>query len=62
VLSFVSLILGIALRIVFSTLVQVLAEATLKDSADSTVAKIVTLCSLATYFLWIGDVASIKAV
>jgi hypothetical protein len=60
--EFVALILGIAMRLVFSTLVQVLAASAATDSVDSLIAKIVTLSSLATYFVWVGSAANIQLV
>ena len=58
-LDFIAVIFQILTRITMSTLVQVLAASASQDQVSSRPARILTLTSLALFFVWTGSAAAL---
>ena len=59
ILEFVDMVVKIATRLCFATTVQVLA-ATATSQSDEKVVRVVTLCSLSVFFVWISASAETR--
>ena len=59
ILEFIDLVLSIATRLCFSTTVQVLA-ATATSRSDEKIVRVVTLCSLSVFFVYISASAETR--